>query len=78
MNGAAEVTSILVLNVGRFRGSGPVLKEIVCVEDAIAKEVIGRSVKFVAAALGGDTDERAGAAAIFRRIGIGAHLKLLD
>ena len=64
--------------MGRFRGAGPVLKEIVGVEDAIAKEVIRRSVKSVAAALGSDADERAGTAAVFRGIGIGAHPKLLN
>ena len=35
-------------------------------------------MKFIATALGGDTNERPGAAAIFRGIRIGAYPKLLD
>ena len=55
-----------------------ILKEIVGVEDAVAKEVVDRSVKFIAAALGRNANERAGTAAIFRGIGICAHPKLLE
>src|SRR5882762_6706695 len=62
----------------RFRGSSPVLKEIVGVEDAVAKEVVDCSMKFIATALGSDANERPGAAAILRGIGIGAHPKFLD
>jgi hypothetical protein len=37
-----------------------VLKEIVGVEDAVAKEVVDRSVKFTATALGRNANQRAG------------------
>src|SRR5206468_8096470 len=75
---AADIAAELILNILRLLEAGAVIEKGAGVKDAIAEELIRRPVKSVAAALGRDADERAGAAAILRRVRVGAHLELLD
>src|SRR5215467_4713247 len=74
----AQVCAELVLDVLRLCKSCSIVKEAVGVKDAVAQELIGCAVKGVRTALGGDADERAGAAPVLCRIRVGAYLELLN
>src|SRR5262249_54935680 len=54
------------------------VEEVTRVQGAITKKLESRAVQSVAARLGNNRDLRAGAFAIFRRVGIGLDVKLAD
>ena len=73
VNGTAEVATKLIAlegrnGIGRTASQGGAIEGVARVEKVVAQELVNLAVKIVSAGTGGDVDDGAGVAAVFRAI----------